>query len=476
MNIKQQEYSGKNIYIFKKKIGEGTFGQVWLAEDKDHNRFAIKIFKKERFRDFVKEKECLIFVASQCDLYTVCYIDDYVRNDEPRLVMTYVGDDISKMELLELQQRKNYTDSILKDLILGLNHFHTLNINVTHQDIKENNIAYDGKRFRFIDWGGCCTQATEPCAYIGTRYTAPPELIERIHFEASVAQENYKQKNPNATSVELEILYENTFRQHVRDSHPSVYQKAHDIWSLGVVFLRWFTETNTIEEYYNFTDDDIDNRLKDVNFVISYIIKAFLDRDLSNRNKNFKEIVNVLKEGVVLSLKSENSEISYLYRYILTKKCENIDVSSFDSIISFEDPIDKKIYCIDKREIANDPKYEFDSIPNTFVNRWVDNSIIKLNDEDAEDIRILKFGVKPPDYSPVPNLAVYNNSDSLEAKRSKVAADKSYSSLEEGEIRAPKRLPPGLFSAPAESSSPFDSFKVTLASPFINPVTKPYEG
>jgi hypothetical protein len=355
------------------------------------------------------------------------------------------------MESLELEERKKYTDSILMDLILGLNHFHTLNINVTHQDIKENNIAYDGEHFRYIDWGGCCTEASKPCSYIGTRYTAPPELVERIHYIASTARETYKQTYPNASDTQLQTIYENEFNEHIRDPHPFVWQKAHDIWSLGVIFLRWFTETKDIEEYYDFTDNDIENRLKDTSYVVSYIIKAFLDKDLSARVNNFKEIVNILNEGIVLSLKSERSDISYLYRYILEKKCENTDTDHFDNIVAFKDPIDRNIYCIDKYEIANDPIYEFDNTHNTFVNRWVDNSLIKLSDSDADDIRKLRnvSEVKPPSYSPY----------------------ESSSSLEEGEIRVPKRLPPGLFSpnAPPESSKSKNSFKEpsVLASPFI---------
>jgi serine/threonine protein kinase len=217
------ERSKTNMYTFEKRLGEGSFGAVWLAKDKSDKQVAIKIYSSSRLNPRAIEEiqwelnalQLLSTDQKVCQEYATCLVEWYRVGREIRVVMGYIdGPNLETYMLsIPLQERRLRTD-VIEQLVFGMDQLHKLGI--TNQDIKEANIIWDSKanQVKYIDWGLAClkkycdqqeSNCKPPCGPAGTLYTMPPDLRS--------AQELFD------------------FKQTV----------AHDIWSLGVVLLDWYT-------------------------------------------------------------------------------------------------------------------------------------------------------------------------------------------------------------------------------------------
>ena len=310
MYAKKIEKSNKDTYELIKIIGKGGFGEVYLAKNKEGEDVIVKKFviRQEKNKKYILsiakfEIEALIKISQNsdiCNQYAVCYIDNYAVDDIPRIVTEYIhGEDLTKyMRRFTLSQRQD-RDDILVDLIIGLDYLHK--INITHQDIKEENIRWDDKhkRFRYIDWGLACLKKycadsddvkcqRPPCGNSGTLYTTPPEI------------------------------------KHLGGGNNSTFpmQKAHDIWSLGVVLLDWYRlpESKTIRDMYYIKDkrgfDALTKNVpyyltqEQINAVIDQInnwrarilIRLLLERNWIKRLKNWSDIVSSVNIYVIPGL------------------------------------------------------------------------------------------------------------------------------------------------------------------------------
>jgi len=268
------EIGRNNTYKFIKILGQGTYGQVWLATDLNNNNVAIKIFNQEN-NDDTYENELLYLntIKDKCNDYAVCVLDYYQINNKYRIVMNYIkGLTLHEyMFTLKLSERHN-NEQIIKDLVIGINELHKLGI--THQDIKEANIMWDeeAKKFKYVDWGISCLQKyckndqpceSQNCYTSGTEYTMPPEL--QFGFEN----------------------YTNTFKDTV----------AHDIWSVGVVLADWYLATDA--NYYNASLFNFDQQ-----YIFDYIecipddvvkglLRLLLTVDKKERLENWAGVVDL---------------------------------------------------------------------------------------------------------------------------------------------------------------------------------------
>ena len=289
------EQSFNYEYIFEKKLGEGSFGEVWKAVSKNLDtgnieNVAVKTFKKiseEGKRHLQIEVQCLQNIQPVCEEYAVCYKDSYMTLDGSlRLVIEYIEgrnlDDMSRKVKDKIRKELSY--KIIKELALGLNSIH--NLEIAHQDIKPENIMYDENknRFRYLDWGLCCTEKLKQFGYLkkcgttGTLYITPPELYEE-----------YK-KNKSHYS---ELIRNQNFQE----------MKAHDIWSLGIVLLRFLANTRVenlnFPRYFEFTKEQLwesVNPIKTGNKEVSENIFSMLEQDPLKRISNFEEIVSNFQE------------------------------------------------------------------------------------------------------------------------------------------------------------------------------------
>lgn len=276
--------SSKN-YVFYETLGEGTFGVTKRAVRKSDNKIVvIKLYKNtttQAIQDFNVEIKNLQAVSNECSKYTVCLVGTYQPvGQPPRIIMDFIdGYTLTKgLQTISYEER-NESDVMMSQLVEGLHHMHSMN--VTHQDIKGDNIMYDtqAKRWKYVDWGLACLRSMcqtscqrrhdWPCGTQGTEYTAPPEIMLNL--------DGYRS---------FEDL------------------KAHDVWSLGVVFLRWYSiDSSSFTDLLNKKkwDEAFPRYWKDKTIVIlsmnrvtntsaKHIIPRFLEKNPETRLANFNEI------------------------------------------------------------------------------------------------------------------------------------------------------------------------------------------
>jgi len=253
-----------NRYKYVQKLGAGTYGTTWMAIMNGTKKVAIKLFTRpgrldqddieDIKEDWEIEINALMAVLPKCCPYAVCIKDFFFSGKSAKIIMDFVrGESLNKQIVggkkgIPLKKRqKNHT--LLKNLVKGIESIHSMG--VVHQDIKGDNIMYDfdfaDGLYRYIDFGLSCVKTGEkqkkdrehwPCGTIGTRYTAPEEIVN-THKKKAI--------------FDWKIL------------------EAHDYWSIGVVLLRWYTYDGSREYYpsivnnYAQTDKEADKLSNEVN-------------------------------------------------------------------------------------------------------------------------------------------------------------------------------------------------------------------
>jgi len=247
------------------------------------------VFKQLSLKDIGEEINNLKHISKYCQKHAVCYIDSFQVQYPIQIciVMNYIegynldfktSKDKSFIDNTVLERNKS--DKIIFDLILGLNLLHSLNI--AHQDIKLPNIMYDSieNTYKYVDWGGSCLitscekdgKCDDPCGYIGTSKYASPEKLKLF-------TEINKKRGKNITVILPSYFIDNIL---------------HDIWSLGLVLLSWYTFNNVYTaDYKNTLDLYLKN--KKLNKLAQCIIPLLLEENPKKRASNWKSIVKVLK-------------------------------------------------------------------------------------------------------------------------------------------------------------------------------------
>ena len=365
------ERGDQDAYTFKKLLGSGTFGEVWSATTTDGTEVAIKVYhsgEKDSIKNVKKELETLRKISANdtiCRKYAVCLLDFYYSGDAPRIVMEYVhGEPISKYRRnFNLTERQSRDDMII-NLVLGLDALHKQGI--THQDLKGDNIMWDAKKKmpRYVDWGLACLKkyckkrlfCKNPCGTSGTAYTMPP-------------------------GMEYGAFNEKTFD----------IAKAHDIWSLGVVLLDWFTmpKNKTTKIYYGGTgggglnetaplylsEEQLQNRIYSINNPLAKkILPLLLQRKSPARNREWRNVVHQVSEPI--PHKPEERKTSQPERrkklgaesksFKSVDQCRPAVNLSMDAIITVPRGIPGTFWCFNKADIIADES--FDPVSGTFTN------------------------------------------------------------------------------------------------------------
>jgi serine/threonine protein kinase len=274
MNTNPIEGSIENGYTFLKKLGEGTYGQVWKAKDSNGNIVAIKCFKND-IDDMKSEYDALIDILTDCSEYAVCYKDRYTYNNNPRLVIDYIdGNTADSIMNSSIDLNDNYLFPYC--LIKGIDVLHKLG--VSHQDIKVENIMFDNNtdKFRYIDWGLACLKKYCPnkgicfnkqCKTSGTITTMPPEL-----------KSGFENKS--------------TFKE----------TQAHDYWSIGIAILNFYQLSVWQDKLYELnTQTVVDNYLNNLhknnpifNDILFTIVSYLLTVNPEERYNNFENVLCII--------------------------------------------------------------------------------------------------------------------------------------------------------------------------------------
>ena len=290
------------------KLGEGQFGETWLANYKNQ-KVAVK---KMKHASLLVDNEIKVMrsVLDECKKYSACLID--VVDDN--IIMDYLPG-VSLQSIINQIESKNRNVEILYPLKEGLIYLHSHNI--AHQDIKPDNIMMTETGPKFIDFGLSCVVTTVevysqklnyPCASAGSIGYAPAELF---NFDKDGL-----------------ILNEQNIPTIDQGMYPASFIFAHDIWSLGCSML--------VYEYYNLNDNPLTmlySLFPTYKHLLNEFTSQFMDRDPENRLLYYGENFDLL---YVEKVKKRLQK--FRCRHDLDQDCQ-LDISMASSYTS-DTPLD----------------------------------------------------------------------------------------------------------------------------------------
>ncbi len=130
-----------NRYFLKKFLGSGSFGEVWLAIDKQTEmEVAIKIYiamDSKGLKDFIEEYK-LPFNLNHTNLLHANYLGVSQQDNRPYLVMPYCPSGSVSSLIGTISEKKLW--EFIRDVASGLAYLHSQSPAIIHQDIKPDNI------------------------------------------------------------------------------------------------------------------------------------------------------------------------------------------------------------------------------------------------------------------------------------------------------------------------------------------------
>ena len=172
-------------FSFKRKIGKGNFGEVYLVEHwGTRKEYALKRMLREK--EMKKSSEGQILASIQCP-FIVNLFFHWEDKDHDFLLMEYLpGGELllllNKMGKMTEEQAKFY----IAQIVLALEHLHSLNI--IFRDLKPENILLDGRGFiKMVDFGFAKeARPDRKClTFCGTpEYLAPEVFLGRGYTSA----------------------------------------------------------------------------------------------------------------------------------------------------------------------------------------------------------------------------------------------------------------------------------------------------
>lgn len=185
-----------NRYRLLKRLGQGGFSEVWLAEDVNTNiKIAIKIYAPgmgvdDDGIDIFRKEFSLVFDMNHTNLLRPTFFDLWERM--PYLILPYCANG-SAFKFMQGSEQITEDESwnLLHDVAAGLAYLHSKNPPVIHQDIKPDNILIsDEGHYMITDFGissrarntirrgGVQEQSVGTLAYMAPeRFSAKPKPI-----------------------------------------------------------------------------------------------------------------------------------------------------------------------------------------------------------------------------------------------------------------------------------------------------------
>jgi len=164
----------KKTYILEDKVlGEGAFGVVYKARDRNGDFVAIKKIPKNKF--LVEEKTFLEFFKDDCDVI-VCFKDFEEKTDYVYIVMEYIeGEELNSSHVKDIGIAK-----LFKTLVNILNKL--CKKDIYHLDIKPANILVNKKtkEIKLADFGLACSRDKTKKKACGTPGYIAHEVLKDV--------------------------------------------------------------------------------------------------------------------------------------------------------------------------------------------------------------------------------------------------------------------------------------------------------
>ena len=185
-----------NQYSVRKTLGEGSFGVVYLVDDRGGQKYALKLLRlwevPAEIRQPLMERFEMEFKTGQIDCDNLVRSLDYgTVGGNPYIVMEFCpGGDLEPL----LGKSEAQAPRICQDILIGLNALHTQG--KVHRDLKPENVLFkqNGKA-ALTDFGIAgdrthrMTQRNifgKPNQIFGTYAYMPPEQVNRARGGATV--------------------------------------------------------------------------------------------------------------------------------------------------------------------------------------------------------------------------------------------------------------------------------------------------
>ena len=177
-------------FEIKKIIGEGTFGVVKLAKNKQTGEdVAIKIMQKKKILllEGKKNIEREINVLKNLRHPNIVHLYSVIQtNENIFLIMEYVeGKELFDYIVLKEKLPEEEACIYFQQIISGIEYLHKMN--VTHRDIKPENLLINEKtkELKIVDFGLSCNFNNQLLSTAcGSPSYAPPEMLEGKKYKA----------------------------------------------------------------------------------------------------------------------------------------------------------------------------------------------------------------------------------------------------------------------------------------------------
>ncbi len=383
-----------NKYELKNKIGNGTFGEVYLVLDtKTKKEYAMKkISKKLLLKNDIKNyfiNEIAILKNLDCE-----YICKFIFYEETisnyNVVLEYCNGGNLENELNEYIKKYNkpFPESIVKHIIYQILKalVYLNNKNIVHRDIKTENILIhysnnedlqshnlSNAKIKLIDFGFAKHLEKNELAssLIGT-----PLFMDPIIIQAIIKNENDNTKIISSDPEKNKIFYD---------------EKV-DIWSLGILtYHLLFGELPFGGKKYSDLLNSIANRkfnlLKFKNLFLSKECIEFLDCMLSLEHKSrlsANELINHTwfvnkKPDVFMELKNIN-DVKNKNKFINYWKIKkNLNLNNIYDVNDIKKKTIKKVLTINNKNNKNNVQFILLKSEKEKFNQFV-------NDDDGDDL------------------------------------------------------------------------------------------
>jgi serine/threonine protein kinase len=177
-----------NGYIMIKELGQGSFGEVFLAE-KDNNAFAIKTYNHQKVQNNLHADKLKVMIDTEIEFLSafehpniIKVYETFLSGNHLYLVMEYISGG-------DLNHQICKTDRLLpeSEIVNLLSHiteamYFASQQGIKHRDIKPENILIKGNQYILADFGVAKTSSAFSSTAVGTRPYMPPQILTQNDY------------------------------------------------------------------------------------------------------------------------------------------------------------------------------------------------------------------------------------------------------------------------------------------------------